>query len=105
MDVEQLFDQAAERLVAEDAALERGRIFHSTGLKVQPSGKFCAFVSKGELVVKLPAGRVQELLDTGAGRPFDAGKGRPMKEWVRLRPADVAACAEFVAEARRFVGE
>src|ERR1700693_5051611 len=55
---------------------ELGVIFHSTGLHT--SGKFFAFVRKGELVIKLPAPRVAELIAHQAGRPFDAGRQRPM---------------------------
>lgn len=99
--VEQLFAAAAQRFVEEDAAVEQGRIFHSTGLKSE--GKFFGFVARGELVVKLPAEQVDELVTSGAGLPFDAGKGRPMREWVRLRPADEAACAAHLRDARRFV--
>ena len=101
MSVEEIFDQVTARLAAEEPGLERGRVFHSDGLKT--AGKLCAFVTKGELVVKLPAERVSELIAAGTGLPFDAGKGRPMKEWVRLRPEDEAACTAYVLEARSFV--
>jgi hypothetical protein len=101
MTVEEMFDEVGGRLVDEHAGVEQGRILHSVGLKT--AGKFFAFVARGELVVKLPAKRVDELVSGSAGRPFDAGRGRPMKEWVRLRPADEAACAAYVVEARRFV--
>jgi hypothetical protein len=99
--VEEIFDVAARRLVEEHAAVEQGRILYSTGLKT--GGKFFGFVTRGELVVKLPAERVDELVSSGAGLPFDAGKGRPMREWVRLRPADEVACAAHLRDARRFV--
>jgi hypothetical protein len=99
--VEEIFGAAAERLVQEHAAVEQGRIFHSTGLKT--GGKFFGFVTRGELVVKLPAERVDELITSGAGLPFDAGKGRPMREWVRLRPADEAGCVAHLGDAHRFV--
>jgi hypothetical protein len=99
--VAELFDDVAGRLAAGDPGLERGRILHADGLKA--AGKFCAFVTGGALVVKLPAERVGELVAEGVGSPFDAGKGRPMREWVRLRPADEAACAAYVVEAQRFV--
>jgi len=96
---EALFERAAERF----DGVEQGRMLASTGLKDAATGKFFAFVARGELVVKLPADRVADLIASGAGGVFDAGKGRPMKEWVRLSPADEAACAGYMAEARAFV--
>jgi hypothetical protein len=97
--VEAIFDGAAERL----EGVERGRMLASIGLKDAAAGKFFAFLEKGELVVKLPAERVCELIAEGEGLQFDGGKGPPMKEWVRLRPADEAACAAYMSEAREFV--
>lgn len=102
MDIEQMFAIVADRLTAENAGIERGTIFHATGLKTK--GKFFAFVRRGELVVKLPAGRVAALIADGSGIPFDAGKGRPMREWVVLRPEGVGTCAAQVEEAFRFAG-
>jgi TfoX/Sxy family transcriptional regulator of competence genes len=96
-----LFDEVSERLLAEDAALERTRMMGSEGLKT--GGKFFAMVSRDELVVKLPRERVDELVEAGAGHRFDTGHGRLMKEWVALQPADEQACAAYVTEARRFV--
>jgi hypothetical protein len=52
--------------------------------------------------VKLPAERVAELIASGEGMVFDRGQGTPMREWVRLRPADESACAAYLREARRF---
>ena len=101
MTVQALFDEVAERLLAEDAGLERTRMMGSEALKT--GGKFFAMVSRGELVVKLPRDRVDELVEAGAGHRFDPGHGRLMKEWVALIPADEAACAAYVSEARRFV--
>lgn len=101
MEIEGLFDAAARRMAGEHADVERGRIMHSEGIKT--GDRFFAFVRRDELVVKVPADRVAELIAGGAGRPFDAGRGRPMKEWVCLRPADGAACHSYMDEARRFV--
>ena len=54
------------------------------------------------MVVKLPRTRVTELIESGAGEPFDAGKGKPMKEWVGLL-GDEGTCRQLVAEALSFV--
>jgi hypothetical protein len=53
--------------------------------------------------VKLPAAHVSELVASGEGTPFDADKGRPMREWVCLRPADESTLASYAAEASAFV--
>jgi hypothetical protein len=79
---------------------ERGA-FGSNGLKVD--GRIFAMLVKGALVVKLPRERVAELLETGRGAPFDAGKGRPMKEWVTVCTSE-GTWIELAREARRFVG-
>ena len=62
------------------------RGFGSSALKVH--GSIFAMVSGGRLVVKLPHERVNALIGTGAGAPFDAGKGRAMKEWLRVMADD-----------------
>jgi hypothetical protein len=46
---------------------------------------FVMFV-RGRLVLKLPAGRVDELVAAGEGVRFDANKGTPMREWLSLDP-------------------
>ena len=102
MTAQALFDEVSERLLAEDAALERTRMMGSEGLKT--GGKFFAMVSRGELVVKLPRERVDELVEAGTGHRFDPGHGRLMKEWIALVPADEEECAAYVTEARSFVG-
>jgi hypothetical protein len=62
-----------------------GGRFGASGLNV--GGKLFAMLDGGELVVKLPRQRVEELVAAGTGQPFDPGHGRLMKEWSRLPPS------------------
>src|SRR5436190_1167741 len=68
------------RVDAPDVAKAKG--FGSKGLKVKR--KMFAFQSKGRLVVKLSADRVEALVSAGAGERFDPGHGRLMKEWLAV---------------------
>jgi uncharacterized protein YndB with AHSA1/START domain len=78
------------------------REFGSNGLKVD--GRIFAMLVRGALVVKLPRERVDALIQSGHGAPFDAGRGRPMKEWVTLRESE-SSWLDLAKEARRFVGK
>lgn len=83
-------------------ALAPSRAFGSNGLKV--NGKLFALVSsKGEFVVKLPKARVESLVAAGAGRPFEPGPGRRMKEWLSVTSSR-APFVELAKEAYAFVG-
>ena len=54
-------------------------------------------------MAKLPRDRVEALVARKAGKPFEPGPGRVMKEWIEVdgRPA---AWLELAREAYRFVG-
>lgn len=85
--------------VAEAFARTRGvelaPMFASTGLRC--GKRFFAIGVHGELVLKLPAARVRELIADAIGRPFTRGeKGPPMKEWVRIP----ARAGDWIALAR-----
>jgi hypothetical protein len=79
-----------------------GRGFGSSALKA--GGSIFAMLTRGRLVVKLPRARVAELISSGDGEPFDAGKGSPMKEWLVVGDdADDAAWRMLAEEAHGFV--
>jgi hypothetical protein len=101
---EALFDQLVTHFSADPSvALPSGKggKFGASGLKV--GSKLFAMLSKGELVVKLPAARVDELIASGTGTRFDPGHGRLMKEWVVVPPRHADEWAKLAGEARQFV--
>jgi hypothetical protein len=61
-----------------------GSGFGRSALRFQ--GRIFAMLVRGRLVVKLPAGRVDALIEAGDGIRFDANKGTPMKEWLSVDP-------------------
>jgi hypothetical protein len=95
------FATVAEELLARDATVETGRMLHAPGLRT--AGRFFAFVTTSDLVVKLPARRVAELIDAGMGRPCEIRRGAQMREWVRLSPTDPRSFARYLSEAHDFV--
>src|SRR3954451_18557891 len=62
-----------------------------------------AMLTRDELVLKLPRARVAELIASGQGRPFDAGKGTPMKKWVVVADDDLDSWRDLAEEAFAFV--
>ena len=81
--------------------LEEGSMF---GFRCVRAGK--AFVAmpgheSDGMVVKLPAERVAEILDSGKGRPV-APAGKVFKEWVEINA--VEEWAPYLDEASDFAG-
>jgi hypothetical protein len=92
--------------IAENELRERD-VTAGTGFGSNPglriAGKIYAMLVRDELVVKLPAERVAEMSDAGVGAHFDAGKGRPMKEWLSVPVESSRRWTALVGEARAFV--
>jgi hypothetical protein len=83
-------------------SISEGKGFGSSGqLKVE--GRIFAMLVRGELVLKLPRARVEELVLERQGVHFDAGKGKPMKEWFVLSPTSSQSWAPLAQEALDFV--
>jgi len=61
-----------------------------------------AMLVRGQLVVKLPRQRVDELVARGRGERFDANKGTPMKEWFSLDPESALPWTPLAREALDF---
>ncbi|HEU4831119.1 MAG TPA: hypothetical protein VFU18_00270 [Actinomycetota bacterium] len=99
---EQLWEPIARDQLAKRGVTGGTGFGTNEGLRV--SGKIFAMLVRGELVVKLPRDRVDELIDAGAARRFDAGKGRPMREWASVPASASRRWRGLVEEARTFVG-
>ena len=99
----ELFEQLATRL-REKPGVHEGTGFGAVpGLRV--NSKIFAMLCRGELVVKLPRHRVDQLVTDGTAARFDARRdGRLMKEWAAVPPERGHAWEALVIEALRFVG-
>lgn len=73
----------------------------SVGLRIR--GKIYAINKDGELILKLPGERVEELIDTGTGHAWGPSTGRIMREWVAIPGTRHADWAPLTDEARTFV--
>ncbi len=78
--------------------VDQGRMFSTVGWR--RGGKVFAFVTHdGELMVKIAADRVQEVIAAGIGTPMTI-RERTMREWVRIPSA--GDWEPFVVEAHAF---
>ena len=96
-----VFADVAARVLAEHPGDDQARMLHSPGLRT-PAG-FYAFAPGPDVIVKLPAARVRELIGAGDGEPCSPRPGHPMREWVRLPDPDEQTCLARVLEARAFL--
>jgi len=79
-----------------------GKGFGSTG-QLKVDGKIFAMLVRGKLVLKLPGDRIDSLVASGEGERFDAGKGKPMREWLALSPTSRKSWSALAKEAMAFV--
>jgi hypothetical protein len=86
------FDTAAD--------VTTGRMFQSEGLRL--GAKYFAMLCRGELVVKLPADRIDELEAGGVGERFEPGPGRVMREWLSVPVAKARRWPALTDEAHAY---
>jgi len=87
---------------AGDRDVGLGRMFSSHSV-LNVRGKIFAMLARGQFVAKLPKECVDALVASGAGKHFDPGHGRLMKEWVALA-GDRRKWVALAKEAHAFVG-
>ena len=96
----EVFDPIAEGYLAR-ADVDIGPMFGSEAVRVR--GKVFAFIGHaGDLIVKLPEERVDELASRGEGARMTISE-RMLREWAVLDLAHSARWADVVAEAFAYV--
>jgi hypothetical protein len=99
VNAEQAWTEVAEETLAAPG-VSSGRMFTAEGLNY--GGKYFAMLCRGDLVVKLPAPRVDELEEAATGRRFEPGPGRIMREWLAIPVSNHRRWRSLVAEALDF---
>jgi hypothetical protein len=97
---EDLFWKLADTLLA-DPAVTRSTMMGYPCLRVNGSFFACVERTTGNLVVKLPAERVNDLVSSGFAISF-APNGRIFREWVALPISQEGKWTGFLDEARTF---
>jgi hypothetical protein len=101
-EAEDRYAELSRAFLERDAVRQEGKGFGSSALKV--NGRIFAMMSsRGEFVVKLPSRRVAQLVASGQADHYDAGKGRPMKEWLVVPPGSALDWSTLADEALTFV--
>lgn len=93
---------AVAQPMIDDGEAERGTMMGFPCLRIH--GQFFASMHRetGDLVIKIPADRVDELIAAGEASPF-APAGRRFKEWAQISDRDEARWRSLVDEAFDFV--
>ena len=97
------FWQVAEHFLA-DEAVTKSTMMGFPCLRV--NGDFFASCDHqtGDLIVKMAADRVEELIDADEGHPF-APNGRRFREWVLFTDRDAGSWNARIEDAKTFVIE
>jgi hypothetical protein len=87
--------------VADRPDVTIGRALASLGLMT--GGKLFAFIKDGGLVLKLPAARIDQLIESHGAERFERGQGNPMREWVVMPASSSAEWPDLTREACDFL--
>ena len=97
-----IFDPIAQKYLERDG-VDIGPMFGSEGLRIR--GKVFAFVaSGGELLVKVPEARADELVAAGAAARMIM-RERTMREWITVDPGAPEHWSSLIAESFAYVDE
>lgn len=98
------FNQVAAELQKESlVSLGSGKKGFGSSVLHYGNKMFAMLSSKSSFVVKLPRGRVAELVASGHGEYFDPGHGRLMKEWFALYPKSDLSWLSLARESVEFM--
>ena len=102
MTLQERYEQLVDEFADVDGVTppEDGSGFGRSALRYRR--KIFAMFVRGQLVVKLPRPRVDELVVACHGERFDANKGTPMKEWFSLDPGSALPWPPLAREALDF---
>ncbi len=98
---EELFWSLAQALCT-NPAVTRSTMMGFPCLRINGSFFACVEGSTGNLIVKLPTDRVNELVASGAGIPF-APNGKVFRKWVAIPVPDQDEWAALLIESHTFV--
>lgn len=99
-----LFARLAEEMAGSDGAISAHRKGFGTRSMFVGRKMFAVLDRTGELVVKLPPPRVEELIRARIGRGWSPGTGAPLKEYVAIPFAHQKEWAGLAREARTYMG-
>lgn len=85
-----------------DEAISKGTMMGFPCLRINGDFFASADHKTGDLIIKLPATRVQALIDEGIGQPF-VPAGRRFREWVAIPDRDAERWEALLREGLAFV--
>jgi hypothetical protein len=99
-----LFRQLTDLLSHDDHRVTRSTMMGFPCLRVDDKFFACIERATGNLILKLPTERINELVRTGSGQPF-APNGRVFKQWVACPAPARKSWTDLLNEARRYVDD